>query len=136
MGAQVPATSHAVAASPANHMPLARDNLAWVKVVDVTAHRDYLTNKFMPHYHGHWYGFLRPGIPVPNVHIGAAYGGAKNFNKDVIDADIGLGHILQPQARLRKAFHQCFHNLIQTVFLVSFDKDEAQRVSTTCGNAN
>ncbi len=86
VGAQVAPAGHAVAAAPAHHVALAGDDLARVEVDDVGPHRHDLADKLVAHHHGHRDGLLRPGVPVVDVHVGAADRGAPDLDQDVVDA--------------------------------------------------
>ena len=98
MGAHVAAARHAVAAAAAHHVAFARDDLADLEVARIVAHVDDLADKFMADDHGHRNGLLRPFVPFPDMHVGAADGGAAHFDEDVVDAHFGLGAVLHPQA--------------------------------------
>ena len=62
---------------------------------------DYLANKLVADDHWHGNGLLCPGVPVPDVNIGAADGGAVNLDEDVADSDARLWHILHPESGFR-----------------------------------
>ncbi len=51
----------------------------------------------------------RPGIPIVNMQVSAAYCGTFDLNEYVIDADLGYGYIFQPQSLRRFFFDQCLH---------------------------
>src|SRR5437016_1151058 len=51
--AQMPAAGEAIAAAAADHMPLAADDLADVKILDVRPGLDDPSDKLMPDRHGH-----------------------------------------------------------------------------------
>ena len=59
--------------------------------------------------HRHGDRLLRPGVPVVDVHVGAADAGAQHPDQHVVDADLRLRHVLQPQPGLGPALHQRPH---------------------------
>jgi hypothetical protein len=109
VSAQVAPAGHAVAAASADDMALAADQVADVKVVHVRPHRDDLAHELVPDHQRHRDRPLRPGIPSLDVHVGAADAGPVHPDQHVVDAVLGLGHLLQPQAGLGAALDQCAH---------------------------
>ena len=97
--AQVAAARHAVAAAAAHEVPLAADDVARREVVHVRADLDDLARELMADDHRHRDGALRPGIPGADVQIGAADARAQHADQHVVDADLGLGRVDQPDAR-------------------------------------
>ena len=87
MRAEVAPARHAVAAAPADQMPLAADEIAGMKVVDVSADLDDLADELVPDHQRDRDGALRPGVPVVDVEIGAADTGAQDTDEQVVDAD-------------------------------------------------
>ncbi len=77
---QVPTTSQAIAAQPADNVPFPADNLTRVKVRDVRTNVDNLADKLMPDGHRHRNRLLSPGIPLINVDVGAADARPMNFD--------------------------------------------------------
>jgi hypothetical protein len=45
------------------------------------------------------------------MHVRAADPRAVHVDEHVVDADLGLGHVLQPKARFAFSFNQCFHKI-------------------------
>lgn len=58
---------------------------------------------------GYLDGLPRPGIPVVDMDVRTADARLFHTDQHVIDADLGLGHILKPKARLRLTFNDSFH---------------------------
>src|SRR5207248_1396776 len=56
-------------------------------------------------------GLLRPGIPVVDVHVGAADRGLGDLDQHVVRSDPGLRNVLEPDPRRRLLLYQCFHGL-------------------------
>ncbi len=107
--AEMPPSGQAVAAAPADHMPLATDDIAGEKVVDIRPDCDDLAHKLMPHRHGHWNRLLRPLIPLVDVNIGAADPRFLHAHQYIVDAHLRLWNLFQPQAPLRLALDQRLH---------------------------
>src|SRR6187402_2255193 len=97
MRAEMPPACKAVAAMPANNVPLAADRLAWEEIRDIGSHAHDLTHELMPDRHRHVDSFLRPIIPVIDVDIGAADRRLFNPNEHIVNADLRLRHVIQPQ---------------------------------------
>jgi hypothetical protein len=55
----------------------------------------------MPHDHRHRDRLLRPGVPFVDVQVGAADAGFADLDEDIIDADLRLRDILEPESALR-----------------------------------
>ena len=108
--AEMPAASQAVAAAAADHMPFAADNVAGSEIDHIRADRDDLAHELVADHHGHGNRALGPGVPVVDMHVGAADPGASHANQDVIDAVLRLGNIFQPQPGGPFTFHQRLHD--------------------------
>ena len=76
--AQMPPAGQAVAAAAADDVPLAADDVAGREVVDVGADLDDLADELVADHHRHRDRLLRPGVPVVDVHVGAADAGAQS----------------------------------------------------------
>ena len=111
---QMASPRHAVAAAATDQMTLPGDDLPRAPVVHVLTDFDDLTDKLVPHHHGHRNGLLRPGVPVVDMHVGAADGRPFHLHQHIIDTGIRIGHILQPYSRLGILFYQCFHIVIRS----------------------
>ena len=96
--AEVPAAGEAIAAAAADDVPLAADDVADAEVLDVAAHLDDPADELVPHDQRHGDGLLRPGVPVVDMHVGAADARAEDFDQHVVDADFGHRHFIEPQA--------------------------------------
>ena len=111
VAAQVPASGAAIAAVSAGDVSLARDPIAGAEAAHLAADLDDLARILVTHGHRHRHRLLRPGVPVVDMHVGAANGGATHFDEDVVVADRGLRHILHPDPGFRASLDQCFHSL-------------------------
>jgi hypothetical protein len=107
--AKVAASGEAVAAATADDVALGADDLAGMEVVHVGADGDDLADELMPDDHRHRNGLLRPGVPFVDVQVGAADAGFADLDEDIIDADLRLRDILEPESALRFGFDECFH---------------------------
>src|SRR4029079_497783 len=107
--AEVPPAGHAVAAAAAHEVALAADDVTRRGVVDVRSDLDDFAHELVPDDHRHRDRALRPGIPGADVQIGAADAGALHADQHVVDADLRLRRIDEPDAwtrlRLRERFH-------------------------------
>ena len=111
--AQVPAPRETVAAPPADHVALAADDFTGKEVVHIFADVDDFADEFVADHHGHGNGFLRPGVPLVNVQVGAADAGAVHADEDIIDPALRIGDILQPEAGFGFRFDEGFHGKIE-----------------------
>src|ERR1700733_11407423 len=109
VGAEMAAAGEAVAAATAGHMAFAGDEVADLEVGDVGADGGDFSDEFMADGHGDGDGLLSPLVPLINVDIGAADACAANADEDVVDAIVGLGYILEPEAALGAGLDECSH---------------------------
>ena len=117
VGAEVAPAGHAVAAAAAHEVTLAADDVARREVVHVRADRDHLAHELVADDHRHRDRALRPGVPGADVQIRAADARAQDADQHVVDADLGLGRIDQPDARPRLRFRERFHAAHHPSFL-------------------
>src|SRR6202040_1265620 len=87
---QVPPPGAAIGAEPAGDVPFAGDAVADLESADFLAHLDDAPDVFVADVHRYRNGFLRPLVPFPDVHVGAAYCGLAYTNQDVVVAYFGL----------------------------------------------
>src|SRR5581483_1083672 len=100
----------AITAAPADHMPFAADKFSGMEVVNVRANLDDFSDELMPNHQRNGNGLLRPLIPVIYVDISATNAGKEHPNFDVVDSDLRLRNIFEPQACFLAAFDQSFHS--------------------------
>ncbi len=96
-------------------MAFAADNLAGMEVGNVGTDSHDLSHELVPHHHWHGNGLSCPIVPFVDVQVGAANAGAIDPDQHVVDTDVGLRHLFQPQSRLRLAFDKCLHCLNSTL---------------------
>ncbi len=107
--AKVTAAGEAVAASPANDVAFAADDLARKEVGDIGANGDNFAHELMANRHGHRNGAARPIVPVQDVDVGAADGGSIHADQNVVDADLRDGNFFEPEAGLWAGLNEGFH---------------------------
>src|SRR5258708_30064943 len=100
----------AIAAVSAGNVAFSRHAIAGAEAAYFAAQFDDLSGVFMADGHGHGDCFLRPRVPVVNVHVGAAYRGAVDLDEYVIVADRGFRDVLQPDTGFRTCLDQRFHD--------------------------
>src|SRR5258706_11602870 len=106
----MPPARAAIAAVSAGDVTLARHAVAGAETAHLAAQFDDFAGVFMADSHGHGNGLLRPGIPVVNMHVGAAYRRAVDLDEHVIVADRRFWDVLQPDTGFRTCLDQRFHN--------------------------
>src|SRR5205814_8479525 len=94
--AKVAASGEAVAAAPANNVPLATDNLAGKEIRNVGADLHDFTHKLVSYHHWNGDGLFRPGVPLVDVKVRPADAGAVYFNEDIINPNFRLGNFFEP----------------------------------------
>ena len=106
--AQMPPAGQAIAATPADDVPLAADDVADVEVLDVRADLDDLADELVADDHRHRDRLLGPGVPVVDVQVGAADAGPQDLDEHVVDADLRDRHFFQPEALAASLFTRAF----------------------------
>ena len=109
VGAQVSSPGEAVAATPADHVPLTADQVTDLDVGHRGADLDHLADELVTEDHRRRHGRLRPGVPGQQVQISAADTGSQDPYEDVARSDRGLGDVLEPQPRLAFELHESLH---------------------------
>ena len=112
VAAQMPPAGPAIAAVPAGDVAFSRYAIAGAEAAHFAAQLDDFPGVFMADGHGHGDGFLRPGIPVVYVHVGAADRRAVHLDEHVVVSDGGFRYVLQPDTGFRACLDQCFHNVL------------------------
>ena len=111
MRAKMAASGETIAATATDDVTFAAYQLADLQVGDVRSHGDNLADELMADGQTHGDGCARPCIPLINMQIGPADAGVEDPNLHVIDAHLGLRHILQPEAALGPALYKCLHSV-------------------------
>ena len=112
VGAEVAPAGEAVAAVAADDVALAGDDVAFAEVVDVGSGADDPADELVADDHRDGDGLLRPGVPVVNVHVGAADAGAQHLDEAIVDPHLRDGHVLQPEADVLLPLDQRPHRFL------------------------
>ena len=107
--AEVAPPGHAVAAAAADDVALAADEVADGEVAHVRAERDDLADELVPDDHRHGDRLRRPVVPLVDVEVGAADARLVHPDQDVVDPDLGLGDVLEPEPLGRLGLDECAH---------------------------
>ena len=107
--AEVPPSRHAVPAPAADDVPLSADPVAGLEPRDVRPHRDHVPDELVADHERDGDRPLRPGVPAVDVDVGAADARYRDADQDVVDSDLGLGHVLEPEAGLGAALDERLH---------------------------
>ena len=68
-----------------------------------------------PDHQRHGDGLLRPGVPVVDVHVGAADAGPQDLDQHVVDADLGTGTSSSQRPSSAFLFTSAFIDLLSLV---------------------
>ena len=109
VGAQVATARHAVATAPADDVPFAAHTLAGREAGDVRAHLDDLAHELVADHERDRDRPLRPRVPAVDVDVGAADPRRADPDEHVVDPDLGLGDVLEPDPRLGAALDERLH---------------------------
>ena len=85
-------------------------------------------DKFVTDGHRHRDGFLRPGVPVVDVHVGAADRRLQHPDQHVIVANFRNRHVLQPKTRLAFGLHNAPSSFSARKKLGESGKQESRKV--------
>ena len=110
----MPPSGQTIAAMSAGDVSLAHDEIAARKTFHVIADTLNDADKLVADRHRHRNRFLRPGIPVVNVHVGTADRCLQDPDQHVIAADFWNRNILEPKTRLGFGFHNRLHRFCTT----------------------
>ena len=110
--AKMTPSGQAIAAMSAGDVTLADDQIAAGETFYVIADAIDNADKLVADRHRHRNRFLRPGIPVVDVHVGPADRRFQDANQHVVAADFWNRNFLQPEPRLGFGFHDRFHRLL------------------------
>jgi hypothetical protein len=110
----VASPGEAIATMSTGDVTLADDQVAFCKTFDVIAYAINNADKLMADYHRHRNRFLRPNVPVVDMHIGATDGRFQDPDQHFITADFWNRNILEPKAGLCFCFYNSLHGLHDT----------------------
>src|SRR6185436_15147743 len=103
---------HAVPASPADDVPLTAHRVAGLEAGHVRADLRDLADELVPDHERHGDRPLRPRVPAVDVHVGAADPRPVDADLDVVDPDLGLRQLFEPEARLGPALYERLHETL------------------------
>ena len=109
VAAQVAAPGAAVAAVPARDVALAADAVPDLEAAHLAAECGDRAHVLVPDDHGHGDGVLRPGVPLVDVHVGAADAALADPDEQVVRAGRGDRRLGHPDALLGVLFAQGAH---------------------------
>jgi hypothetical protein len=107
----VPPAGQTIPATAASDVPLTAHDIPRMEIVYIGASLNNSADELVSNRHGNRNSALGPFIPVIDVQIGPANACAQNFDQDIIDADLRLRNVFEPQSRLSFTFDKCFHEL-------------------------
>src|SRR5581483_6297856 len=123
--AEVPPAGQAVPAAAADDMALAADEIADREVADVRAELDDLADELVADDHRHRDRPLRPRVPAVDVEVGATDAGLVDADQDVVDSELRLRDLLEPEALGRPGLDERSH-AAATLHLVRFKRLQAR----------
>lgn len=85
-------------------MPFRTHDVAGMEVGDVAAHLDDLADELMPDRQRRRDRLLRPLVPVVDVDVRTADPGSVDTDQNIVDANLRLRDIGEPEARLGLVF--------------------------------
>jgi hypothetical protein len=97
---------------PARDVTLADNKIAAREPFHVIADKIDNADKFVADCHGHRDRFLRPGVPVIDVDVGAADGRFHDADEHIICADFGNRNFLERQPWFGAVFHHGLHHFL------------------------
>src|SRR5450759_965247 len=110
VGAQEAPPSAAAAAEAADDVSLAGDALVDAEAADAFADLRHVPHELVPEDLRRTDGALRPRVPVPDVHIGAADGDLLDADQQIAGADPRNGHLFERGTGSRRGLHQSLHH--------------------------
>jgi hypothetical protein len=117
-------SSQTIATVATGNVSLAYYEIAVRKSFDVVTNSIDDPGKFMTDGNRHWYSFLRPVIPVVDVHVGTADRRLHHADQHVTPANVWNRHVLQPQTWLALRLHDRFHHFLHDTTLGQLEKHE------------
>src|SRR5260370_11550637 len=93
---KMPSSGEAIPTMPTGDVPFGNDEVAAPKAFDVVAHAIHNADKLMANDHRHGNRFLRPCIPVVDVHVRAADRCFQHANQHVVAANFWNRNFLDP----------------------------------------
>jgi hypothetical protein len=105
----MPSSGEAIPTMPTGDVSFGNDEIAGAKTFYVIAHAIHNADKLMANDHWNWNRFLRPRIPVIDVHVRATDGCFQDANQHVVAAYFWNRNIFEPKTGLRFRFDNRLH---------------------------
>src|SRR5882757_4996725 len=128
---QMPPSREAIPTMPTGDVPFGDDEIAASKTFDVVPHAIHNADKLMANDHRHRNRFLRPCVPVINMHVRATDRCLQDADEHIIAADCRNRNILEPKARLGFRLHNGLHHFLHGTTLGQSAKQEKSFASGT-----
>src|SRR4029453_11969018 len=106
---QMPPSSEAIPTMPTSDVAFGNDEVAAPKTFDVVAHAIHNADKLMANDHRYGNRFLRPCVPVKDVHVRATDGCLQDADEHIIAADCRNRNLLEPETWFRFGFDNRLH---------------------------
>src|SRR5437870_6573723 len=106
---KMPPSGEAIPTMPAGDVTLGNDEIAAGEPFYVLAHAIDNADKLMANDHRHRNRFLRPGIPVVDVHVRATDGCFQHANQHIVAADLWNRNLFEPKTGLCFRFDNRLH---------------------------
>src|SRR5262249_59120481 len=110
----MPPSGQTITAMSTGDVSLAYHEISGRKSFHVVTNNIDDTSKLVTDGHRHWNGFLRPVIPVVDVHVGTADRRLQDPDQHVIAANFWDRNVFQPQAWLSFGLHNGLHHFLHT----------------------
>src|SRR4029450_10552750 len=118
----------AIPAMPTRDMAFADNKIVAREPFHMIADKIDNSHKFVADGHGYRNRFLRPRVPVIDVHIGPADGGLQDPDEHIVSAHLRNRNFLKPQARLGSAFYDGLHHFLHAKKLGELGAQETKIV--------
>jgi hypothetical protein len=128
VGAKMPASGQAIPAMSTGDVSLAYYEIAPRKTFHVIAHSLNSAHKLVADRHWHRDRFLRPRIPVVDVHVSPADRGLQHADEHVVALNFWNRNFLEPEARLSFGLYDRFHHFLHEGKLGESGKQESRKV--------
>src|ERR1035438_752927 len=120
MRTKMPPAGHAVAAASADDVTLPTDPVANLEVCHVRADLHNFADKLMADHQRNGDRLLRPTVPLIDVQVCAADCRQQNADFHIVDAQLRLLNVFNPQTALGAGFNKSFH--LSLLFWISRHK--------------
>jgi hypothetical protein len=112
VGAKMPASGQTIPAMSTGDVSLAYYEIAARKTLHVVADSINKADKLMADRHWRWDRFLRPGVPIVDVHVRSTDRCSQHSNEHVIAGNFWKRNFFEPKAWLRFGLHDGLHHFL------------------------